>query len=46
MVVLHYMEDYDVKQIAQMMGTTKGAVCSGLSRARVRLRALIGEELE
>ena len=46
MVVLPYMESYDVKQIAQMMGTTKGAVCSGLSRARVRLRALIGEELE
>ena len=46
MVVLHYMEGYDVMQIAQMMGTTKGAVCSGLSRARVRLRALIGEELE
>ena len=46
MVVLHYMEGYDVMQIAQMMGTTKGAVCSGLSRARDRLRALIGEELE
>lgn len=45
MVVLHYIEGYDVKQVARMMGTTKGAVCSGLSRARVRLRALIGEEL-
>ena len=46
MVVLHYMEGYDVRQVAQMMGTTRGAVCSGLSRARDRLRALIGEELE
>lgn len=46
MVVLHYMEGYDVRQIARMMGTTRGAVCSGLSRARDRLRALIGEDLE
>ena len=46
MVVLHYMEGYDVTQVARMMGTTKGAVCSGLSRARVRLRELIGEDLE
>ena len=46
MVVLHYIEGYDVRQIARMMGTTKGAVCSGLSRARNRLRALIGEDLE
>lgn len=46
MVVLHYIEGYDVRQVARMMGTTKGAVCSGLSRARGRLRALIGEDLE
>ena len=46
MVVLHYMEGYDVRQIARMMGTTRGAVCSGLSRARDMLRALIGEDLE
>ena len=46
MVVLHYMEGYDVTQVARMMGTTKGAVCSGLSRARGRLRTLIGEDLE
>ena len=45
MVVLHYIEGYDVKQVARMMGTTKGAVCSALSRARLRLRAWIGEEL-
>ena len=46
MVVLHYLEGYDVRQVARMMGTTKGAVCSGLSRARGRLRTLIGEDLE
>ncbi|MDO5300359.1 MAG: sigma-70 family RNA polymerase sigma factor, partial [Clostridia bacterium] len=44
MAVLHYMEGYDVREIARMMGTTKGAVCAGLSRAREKLRALIEEE--
>ena len=28
MIVLHYMEGYDVREIAKMMGTTKGAVCA------------------
>lgn len=28
MIVLHYMEGYDVREIAKMMGTTKGAVCT------------------
>lgn len=46
MVVLHYMEGYDVKETARIMGTTKGAVCAGLSRARERLRTLLGEEIE
>ena len=45
MVVLHYMEGYDVRETARIMGTTKGAVCAGLSRARERLRQMIGEEL-
>lgn len=44
MVVLHYVEGYDVREIAAMMTTTKSAVCAGLSRARKRLRSLIGEE--
>ena len=44
MVVLHYMEGYDVREVAAIMRTTKGAVCAGLSRARERLRSLIGEE--
>ena len=26
MVVLHYMEDYDVREVARIMGTTRGAV--------------------
>ncbi len=46
MVVLHYMEGYDVLKVARIMGTTKGAVCAGLSRAREKLRAEIGEEIE
>ena len=45
MVVLHYMEDYDVREVARIMGTTTGAVCAGLSRARETLRRRIGEEL-
>ena len=44
MVVLHYMEGYDVREVAAIMRTTKGAVCAGLSRAREKLRSLIGEE--
>ena len=44
LVVLHYVEGYDVREIAAMMPTTKSAVCAGLSRARKRLRSLIGEE--
>ena len=46
MTVLHYMEGYDVREVARIMGTTKSAVCAGLSRARTRLRASMGEELE
>jgi len=44
MVVLHYMEGYDVQETASIMRTTKGAVCAGLSRARGALRKWIGEE--
>ena len=45
MVVLHYMEDYDVHEVARIMGTTRGAVCAGLSRARETLRRRIGEDI-
>lgn len=44
MVVLHYMEGYDVRETAHMMGTTKGAVCAGLSRARQALREWMEED--
>lgn len=44
MIVLHYMEGYDVREIAGMMGTTKGAVCAGLARAREKLRAYLEED--
>ena len=46
MVVLHYMEGYDVRETARIMGTTKGAVCAGLARARAALRQMIGEEMD
>lgn len=46
LIVLHYMEGYGVAEVAAMMRTTKGAVCAGLSRARDRLREMIGEEIE
>ena len=44
MIVLHYMEGYDVREIAKMMGMTKGAVCAGLARAREKLRAYLEED--
>ena len=44
MVVLHYMEGYDVRDTARIMGTTKSAVCAGLSRARMALRQWIEED--
>lgn len=46
MVVLHYMEGYDVRETAQIMRTTKSAVCAGLARAREKLRRMIGEEMD
>lgn len=44
MVILYYMEGYEVLEVARIMGTTKGAVCAGLSRAREKLRTMLGEE--
>lgn len=43
MVVLYYMEGYEVVEIAKIMGITKGAVCAGLSRARKKLRTMLEE---
>lgn len=44
--VLHYMEGYPVEDAAQILGITKGAVCSRLSRARTLLRELLEEEIQ
>ena len=44
--VLYYMEGYPVQEAAQILGITKGAVCSRLSRARSLLRELLKEEME
>jgi RNA polymerase sigma-70 factor, ECF subfamily len=44
--VLHYMEGYGVGDVARILGTTKGAVCSRLSRARQCLRESLKEEIE
>lgn len=44
MIVLYYMEGYDVRESAKLMGTTKGAVCAGLARAREKLRAYMEED--
>lgn len=46
MIVLHYMEGYDVCETARIMGATKGAVCAGLARARESLHRMIGEEMD
>ena len=42
--VLHYMEGYAVADIAQILHTTTGTVCSQLHRARAALRAVLKEE--
>ncbi len=44
--VLHYMEGYGVEDVASILGTTRGAVCSRLSRARHCLRETLKEEIE
>lgn len=46
MIVLYYMEGYDVRESAKLMGTTKGAVCAGLARAREKLRVYIEEDAQ
>ena len=42
-VVLHYMEGYAVDEIARILRTPRGTVCSRLKTARERLRALLEE---
>jgi RNA polymerase sigma-70 factor (ECF subfamily) len=41
-IVLHYLEQTSVEQIAAMLGATRGAVEVRLHRARARLRAVLG----
>jgi RNA polymerase sigma-70 factor, ECF subfamily len=43
-IVLHYMEGYGVKDIAQILRTPKGTVCSRLHEARMRMRQFLEEE--
>lgn len=45
-VVLHHAAGYPVKEIAAILGSTNAAVKVHLSRARKRLRELLGEEPE
>ncbi len=42
--VLHYMEGYRVEEIAHILHSTQGTVCSQLHRARAALRAMLKEE--
>ncbi len=43
-VVLYYLEGYSVKEIAELMDTTEGAVKNRLQRARKRLRIELEQE--
>ena len=43
-VVLHYIEGYSTKEIAQIMRLPQGTVCSRLKRARAALKEFLGEE--
>ncbi len=46
MFVLRYLEGYDNREIARMLGTTQAVVAVVLHRARGRMRKEIGEFLE
>ena len=43
-VLLYYMEDFSVKEIAQILDITEGAVRKRLAKAREKLRASINIE--
>lgn len=45
-VVLHYMEGLGVKEIARLLSTTRGAVCSRLARAREKLKDELREDYD
>lgn len=44
-VVLHYMEGYELKEIAAALRLPLGTVKTRLSAARKRLKAMLGEEV-
>ncbi|WP_371496370.1 SigE family RNA polymerase sigma factor [Kitasatospora sp. NBC_00374] len=45
-VVLRYLEDYSIESVAEMLGTSIGAVKSLNTRSLARLRELLGEDRE
>ena len=45
-IVLHYMEGYSTKEIAQMLRLPHGTVKSRMSRARIQLKEIINWEVK
>ena len=45
-IVLKYMEEYPVEEIARILRVPKGTVCSRLARARRRMKEYLKEEAE
>ena len=45
-LLLHYMENYGVDEIARILSLSRGAVCSRLSRGRERLKSILKEEIQ
>ena len=44
-ILLHYIEGYSIEEVAQMLQIPMGTVKSRLARGRMRLRALLDEEV-
>lgn len=44
-ILLHYMEGYSIREIADIVASTADAVKQKLYRGRVHLKALIGDDL-
>lgn len=43
-LVLHYLEGYQIREIAEMLEISQGTVKSRLSRGREKMKALLSEE--